>query len=318
MWPKSIRIVEVGPRDGLQNEKTIVPTAVKVELIRRLAAAGLQSVEAGAFVSPKWVPQMADSADVLAAVRDLSCDLPVLVPNLKGLEQALAAGAKEIAVFAAASEGFSQKNINCSVAESLERFRPVVSSALALDLKVRGYVSCVLGCPYDGEIASEKVAEVAAALAGMGCYEVSLGDTIGVGTPEKARAMVEAVAAKVPAEKLALHFHDTNGRALDNIKACLDLGVASVDASVAGLGGCPYAKGATGNVATEDVVVLLHGLGIETGVDLAALAETGDWISAQLGRANGAKKSVPLPPGERVEPEAPGEGAYGRMAGEKL
>lgn len=289
-FPSVVRIVEVGPRDGLQNEKTIVPTATKIELIRRLAACGLPSVEVGAFVSPKWVPQMADSAEVLAAVRDLRCALPVLTPNLKGLEAALAAGAKEVAVFAAASEGFSQANINCSVAESLERFRPVMARAAEAGVAVRGYVSCVLGCPYDGAVAPEKVAEVTAALIAMGCYEVSLGDTIGAGTPDAARAMAETVITAVPATRLALHFHDTGGRAVENMLACLPLGIATVDASVAGLGGCPYAKGATGNVATEDVVAALHANGIETRVVLASLRAVGDWISKELDRPNGAKQ----------------------------
>jgi isopropylmalate/homocitrate/citramalate synthase len=283
--PSRVRIVEVGPRDGLQNEKAVVPTEVKVELVDRLSAAGLPAVEAGAFVSPKWVPQMADGAAVLAGIRRRpGTDYPVLVPNEKGLEAALAAGAREVAVFGAASESFSRKNINCSIAESLDRFRPVVERALAAGVKVRGYVSCVLGCPYEGEVAPSKVAEVTAALAAMGCYEVSLGDTIGVGTPLKARAMVEAVAGLVPVERLALHFHDTYGQALANVLACLETGVAVVDSSVAGLGGCPYAKGASGNVATEDVLYMLHGMGIATGADLDAVAATGAWISGRLGR----------------------------------
>jgi isopropylmalate/homocitrate/citramalate synthase len=293
--PSRVRIVEMGPRDGLQNEKAVVPTEVKVELVERLAAAGLPAVEAGAFVSPRWVPQMADTAEVLARVRRRpGVAYPVLVPNEKGLDAALAAGVEEVAVFGAASESFSRKNINCSIAESLERFRPVAERALARGLRVRGYVSCVLGCPYEGEVAPAKVAEVAAALAGLGCYEVSLGDTIGVGTPAKARAMVEAVAAGVPVDRLALHFHDTYGQALANILACLETGVAVVDSSVAGLGGCPYAKGASGNVATEDVLYMLRGLGVETGVDLDAVAATGAWISERLGRANGSRVGTAL------------------------
>ena len=285
-----IRIVEVGPRDGLQNEKAIVPLETKVELVERLADAGLPAVEAGAFVSPKWVPQMADSAEVLARVRRRpGTDYPVLVPNERGLEAALAAGVGEIAVFGAASESFSLKNINCSIAESLERFRPVAAGALAAGVRVRGYVSCVLGCPYEGEVDPGRVAEVSAALLAMGCHEISLGDTIGVGTPAKARAMLRRVAADVPADRLALHFHDTWGQAVANILACLEEGVTTVDSAVAGLGGCPYAKGASGNVATEDVLYLLHGLGLETGVDLEAVARTGGWISDRLGRPNGSK-----------------------------
>jgi isopropylmalate/homocitrate/citramalate synthase len=288
--PRSVRIVEVGPRDGLQNEAAIVPLDAKVALIEALVEAGLETVESGSFVSPKWVPQMADTAEVLTRItRRPGVAYPVLVPNLKGLEGALAAGVDEIAVFGAASESFSQKNINCSIAESLERFRPVVVAALAKGIRVRGYVSCVLGCPYEGEIAPTAVAAVAKALFDMGCYEISLGDTIGVGTPLKAKAMVEAVAALVPVEKLAVHFHDTWGQALANILACLELGVAVVDSAVAGLGGCPYAKGATGNVATEDVVYMLDGMGIRTGVDLARLAAAGRAITAVIGKAPASK-----------------------------
>lgn len=289
-YPASVRIVEVGPRDGLQNEKTVVPVDVKVELIERLAGAGLPSVEAGAFVSPKWVPQMADSAAVLRRLkRRPGTSYPVLVPNEKGLDAALEAGVEEIAVFAAASDSFSRKNVNCSIAESLERFRPVAARALEHGLKIRGYVSCALGCPYEGEVPAPKVAEVATALAALGCYEVSLGDTIGVGTPLKARAMIEAVAAGVPLGSLAVHFHDTYGQALANILACLEAGIAVIDSSVAGLGGCPYAAGASGNVATEDLLYMLCGLGISTGVDLASVAATGTWICGNLGRANGSK-----------------------------
>lgn len=283
--PERVKIVEVGPRDGLQNEPTPVPAAVKVDLIRRLAGAGLPVVEAGAFVSPRWVPQMADSAEVLAALpRHQGVAHPVLVPNMKGLEAALAAGAEEIAVFAAASESFSRHNINCSIAESLERFAPVVEQALARGLRVRGYVSCVLGCPYEGAIAPQAVAQVAGHLATMGCYEVSLGDTIGTGNPLAARRLVETVAGQVPPDRLAAHFHDTYGQALVNLFAVLEMGVATVDTSVAGLGGCPYAPGAAGNVATEDVLYLLHGMGIETGANLDAVAATGRWICGQLGR----------------------------------
>ncbi len=293
--PKSVELVEVGPRDGLQNEPQSLPAAVKVELIERLAEAGCKVVEAGAFVSPKWVPQMADTAEVLAALkRRPGVRYPVLVPNLKGLERALAAGVEEIAVFGAASETFTRRNINCSIAESLERFRPVCERALAAGLRVRGYVSCVLGCPYEGEVPLARVAEVAAALDAMGCGEVSLGDTIGVGTPLQARAMVEAVAETVPLERLAVHFHDTYGQALANILACLEVGVATVDAAVAGLGGCPYAKGASGNVASEDVVYLLNGLGIETGIDLDRLAAAGAFICRALDRPPSSKVALAL------------------------
>jgi hydroxymethylglutaryl-CoA lyase len=280
-----VKIVEVGPRDGLQNEPGEVPTAVKVELIERLADAGLPAVEATAFVSPKWVPQMADHTEVMERIRRKpGVSYPVLAPNLKGLEAARAAGATEVAVFGAASEAFSRRNINCSIAESLERFQVVVEEALKSGVKVRGYISCVLGCPYEGDVAPQRVADVAAALHGMGCYEISLGDTIGVGTPGKAKAMIEACAARVPVGRLAGHYHDTYGQALANIYASLELGVRTFDASVAGLGGCPYAKGATGNVATEDVVYMLQGMGIETGVDLERLVGIGQWICGVLGK----------------------------------
>ena len=287
---KSARIVEVGPRDGLQNEPRELPTAVKVELIERLADAGLPAVEATAFVSPKWVPQMADHVEVLERVRRKpGVSYPVLTPNLKGFEAARAAGATEVAVFGAASEAFSKKNINCSIAESLDRFRPVVEAALQHGVKVRGYVSCVLGCPYEGAIEAERVAEVAGALHEMGCYEVSLGDTIGVGTPGKTKAMIDACARRVPIERLAGHYHDTYGQALANIYASLESGVTTFDASVAGLGGCPYASGASGNVATEDVVYMLNGLGVRTGVDLKALVGIGRWICGILGREPSSK-----------------------------
>jgi len=288
--PKKVKIVEVGARDGLQNEKGEVPTAVKLELIERLADAGLQAVEATAFVSPKWIPQMADHTEVLERIRRKpGVSYPVLTPNLKGFEAARAAGATEVAVFGAASEAFSKKNINCSIAESLERFRPVVEAAKKANVKVRGYISCVLGCPYEGEVKPQKVAEVADALYRMGCYEISLGDTIGVGTPGKTQAMIEACAARVPVGRLAGHYHDTYGQALANIYASMELGVATFDSSVAGLGGCPYAKGASGNVATEDVVYMLQGLGIETGIDLDQLVDIGQWICGVLGKTPSSK-----------------------------
>ena len=293
--PQKVKLVEVGARDGLQNETQIVPADIKVSLIDRLAAAGLTAIEAGAFVHPKRVPQMADTAEVLAGLsRRPGVRYPVLVPNERGMARALAARAEEVAVFAAASESFSRHNINCSIDESLGRFAPVMETAAANAVPVRGYVSCVLGCPYEGEIAPERVAEVAERLVDIGCYEVSLGDTIGVGTPGKARAMVEAVAAQVPLAQLSVHFHDTYGQALANIHACLEFGIATVDSSVAGLGGCPYAPGATGNVASEDVLYLLDGLGIETGVDLAKLAAAGRFISQHLGRPPASKVALAL------------------------
>lgn len=288
--PDRVEIVDVGPRDGLQAEPGTIPTETKVALIDRLSAAGVPAVEAGAFVSPKWVPQMADTAEVLAGIsRRPGTRYPVLVPNMTGLERAIAAGVEEIAIFGAASETFSQKNINCSIDESFERFRPVAEAAHAANLRVRGYISCVLGCPYEGEVAVSSVVRVARELDTMGCYEVSLGDTIGVGTPARARAMVDAVAQAVPVTRLALHFHDTYGQALANILACLEAGVATVDAAVAGLGGCPYALGASGNVATEDVVYMLDGMDIETGIDLSALVAAGRFVSEALGRAPTSK-----------------------------
>jgi len=293
--PQRVRIVEVGPRDGLQNEPGIVPLAAKVALIDALAAAGLKVIESGSFVSPKWVPQMADTAEVLGAITPVEGVVyPVLTPNLKGLELAIASGVSEVAVFGAASEAFSQKNINCSIAESLERFAPVVALAKEKDIAVRGYVSCVLGCPYQGEVPVAKVVEVAETLVAMGCYEVSLGDTVGVGTTDKAKAMARAVASAIGAGRTALHFHDTYGQALANVLACLDLGIATVDSAVAGLGGCPYAKGASGNLATEDLVYMLDGMGIETGVDLDALAAAGRAITAVLGRPSSSKVAQAL------------------------
>ena len=293
--PAAVKIVEVGPRDGLQNEAVAVSVATRIALIKDLVAAGLKTVEAGSFVSPKWVPQMADTAAVLADL-DLGGDVryPVLVPNLQGLDAAEGAGAKDIAIFAAASESFSRRNINCSIAESLERFRPVAERARKNGLTLRGYVSCVLGCPYEGEIAPSAVARVARALHDLGCAEISLGDTIGTGTPAKAKAMIETVAAQVPMAQLAVHYHDTYGQALANILAALELGIAVIDSSVAGLGGCPYAKGASGNVATEDVVYMLNGMGIATGIDLDRLAEVGRGIVRELGRASASKTAQAL------------------------
>jgi len=284
-FPERVKIVEVGPRDGLQNEATTVPAAVKIELIERLVAAGLSVVECGAFVSPKWVPQMATSAEVYSGLkRRDDVAYPMLVPNLKGLELALAAGVEEIALFAAATETFSQKNTNCSIAESIERFNAVIDVAQGEGVRIRGYISCVLGCPYEGEVSRDTVLMLAETLLERGCYEVSLGDTIGVGTAGQARELVEYLSATLPVERLAAHFHDTYGQALANLLAVLQCGVATVDSSVAGLGGCPYAKGATGNVATEDVVYMLHGMGIETGVDMDRLLEAGRYISDFLGR----------------------------------
>jgi len=283
--PHAVRLCEVGPRDGLQNEKAMVPTDVKVALIDMLTDAGLPAIEATSFVSPKWVPQMADAADVMARIaRKAGVRYPVLTPNLKGFDAALAAGADEVAVFVAATESFSKRNINCSIAESLERARPVFEAAREAGARVRGYISVVLGCPYEGDVDPAAVAEIAAALHALGAYEVSLGDTIGTGTAGKTQVLLRRVAERVPIAALAGHFHDTYGQALANIYASLELGVAAFDCSVAGLGGCPYAKGATGNVATEDVVYLLDGLGIETGVDMTKLRSAGRFISDHLQR----------------------------------
>lgn len=306
--PARVKMVEVGPRDGLQNEERSVPTTVKVELIGRLAAAGLTTIEAGSFVSPAAVPRMADTADVLCGIpSSSSLRLPVLVPNLKGLERALAAGAKEIAVFASASETFSQRNIRCSIAESLERYRQVAAEALGHGMAVRGYVSCALGCPFEGEIPPAAVAGVAEALLRMGCYEISLGDTIGVGTPKKVWKLIEAVAAAVPVEQLAGHFHDTYGQALPNVLAALQQGVAVFDSSVAGLGGCPFAPGAAGNVASEDLLYMLDGLGIETGVDLTKLIAAGDFICNHLRRQTSSKvaRAAPFRPSSGISHPPP-------------
>ncbi len=288
--PKRVKMVEVGPRDGLQNEAIIVPTDVKIELINRLSESGLSAIETTSFVSPKWVPQMADNTQVMLGIRRRSdVSYPVLVPGMQGFEAAVAVGVEEIAVFGAASEAFSQRNINCSIAESLERFAPVIVAAHQRNIKVRGYISCVLGCPYQGDVPPETVAQVAQRLLEMGCYEISLGDTIGVGTPIKVQALINKVTQFVPLERLAVHFHDTYGQALANILASLELGVAVIDSSVAGLGGCPYAKGAAGNVASEDLLFMLNGMGIETGVDLDGLIAAGLYISSYLGRPSGSK-----------------------------
>ncbi|GJL94840.1 MAG: hydroxymethylglutaryl-CoA lyase [Hyphococcus sp.] len=289
----SINIVEVGPRDGLQNEKQVIDVATKVELIEQLAKAGLKSVEAGAFVSPKWVPQMAASDEVMATIkRKPGVSYPVLTPNMRGYEGARTAKADTVAVFGAASESFSQKNINASIDESIERFKPVIEAANADGVKVRGYVSCVLGCPYEGNIPLANVIRVAKALYDLGCYEISLGDTIGVGTAGQTRDMIRAVAGELPVAALAGHFHDTYGQALANIFAAIEEGVTTFDSSVSGLGGCPYAPGASGNVATEDVVYMLHGSGFETGANLDALIETSRWISEQLGRMPASKVTL--------------------------
>jgi len=293
--PDRVKMVEVGPRDGLQNEAKTVPLATKVELIDRLSATGLSVIEAGSFVSPKWVPQMADTAAVLSGIqRRPGVRYPVLVPNIKGLEAALAAGVDEIAVFGAASETFSRRNINCSIEESLERFRPVVAEARSKGVRVRAYVSCVVDCPYEGPITPSAVTRVSKALYVMGCEELSLGDTIGTGTPRRIQMTIETVAADVPIGILAVHCHDTYGQALANIMAALEVGVAIVDSAVAGLGGCPYAAGASGNVASEDVLYMLNGLEIETGVDLKALVETGAFIASVLDRSSGSKAGLAL------------------------
>ncbi|WP_303749834.1 hydroxymethylglutaryl-CoA lyase [Stenotrophomonas pigmentata] len=285
-----VRIVEVGPRDGLQNEKQQVATTDKIELIDRLSATGLRSIEATSFVSPKWVPQLADAAEVFTGIqRRPGVSYPVLVPNEQGYERALAVGVSEVAVFTAASEQFNRTNTNAGIDESLQRFEPILARAKADGVQVRGYVSTVLGCPYQGEVPLADVVRVARRLHAMGCYEISLGDTIGVGTPHKARAMLQAVAAEVPVAALAVHFHDTYGQALANIASCLEEGVRVVDSAVAGTGGCPYARGASGNVASEDVIYMLHGMGMRTGVDLPALAATGNWLAERLGRQTGSK-----------------------------
>jgi hydroxymethylglutaryl-CoA lyase len=294
-FPDKVKIVEVGPRDGLQNEKGLISLAAKLELIDNLAASCLTMIEAGSFVSAKWVPQMADSEQVFKQLsRAPGVTYSALTPNKHGFDLALAAGADEVAIFGAASESFSQKNINCSIAESLLRFEPILAAAKAQNIRVRGYVSCVLGCPYEGDIEPQKVAMVAKQLLDMGCYEISLGDTIGTGTPLKTLAMLNAVSAQLPLNKLAVHFHDTFGQALANILVALEQGISVVDTAVAGLGGCPYAKGASGNVATEDVVYMLNGMSIETGIDIEKLAFAGQTIMKHLGRVSQSKAAQAL------------------------
>ncbi|XP_044505358.1 hydroxymethylglutaryl-CoA lyase, mitochondrial-like isoform X3 [Mangifera indica] len=293
--PEFVKIVEIGPRDGLQNEKDIVPTAVKVKLIKLLVSSGLSVVDATSFVSPKWVPQLADAKDVMEAIRNVEgARFPVLTPNLKGFEAAVISGAKEVAIFASASESFSKSNINCSIEDSLIRYRDVALAARKLSIPVRGYISCVVGCPVEGMVSPSKLAYVAEQLCDMGCSEISLGDTIGVGTPGTVIPMLEAVLAVVPIDKLAVHFHDTYGQALSNILASLQMGISTVDSSVSGLGGCPYAKGASGNVATEDVVYMLNGLGVKTNVDLGKLMLAGEFICKHLGRLSGSKTATAL------------------------
>jgi isopropylmalate/homocitrate/citramalate synthase len=291
--PASVRMVEVGPRDGLQNEDRMVPLATKIELVNRLSRAGIKTIETGSFVSPKWIPQMADSAQVFQQIERLpGARYTALTPNMQGLERAIAAQVSEVAVFGAASETFSQKNINCSMRESIARFTEVCAAARAAQLPIRGYVSCALGCPYEGDVPAENVALLVQELLALGCYEVSIGDTIGVGTPRKVQSVLTACLAQAPVAQLAVHFHDTYGQALANILAALQLGIASVDSSIAGLGGCPYANGASGNVATEDVVYMLQGMGIETGIDLDALLKTSHWICAQLQRPNNSRVAL--------------------------
>lgn len=295
LMPTKVKIVEVGPRDGLQNESATIPTEVKIDFINRLSDTGLSTIEVTSFVSPKWIPQLADHLEVFNGIeKKPGIHYPVLIPNLKGLESALTVGVREIAVFSTPSEAFSKHNTNCSVAESMKRVADVIEFAKKHQLRIRGYISCVLGCPYEGEIAPAKVAILAGALYEMGCEEISLGDTIGVGVPSKTKQLLETVAKEVNVKHLAVHFHDTYGQALANIYAALEMGVAVVDSSVSGLGGCPYAKGATGNVATEDVVYMLHGMGIETGVDLHALIKVGRFISNYLNRKSQSRVGIAL------------------------
>ena len=306
-FPEQVEIVEVGPRDGLQNESSWVPTEIKIELIDKLAQSGIKTIEAASFVSPKWIPQMKDSSEVMDGIpKKPGVRYPVLTPNMKGLERALQAGAEEVAVFAAASEAFSQKNINCSISESIERFRPLIDEAIAAGITVRGYISCVMGCPYQGKVDTEKVADLAETMSNMGCREISLGDTIGIGTPLQAQNLVKTVSQCVPLDQIALHFHDTRGQALANLYACLELGISVIDSSVAGLGGCPYAKGASGNVATEDVLYMLDGMGIKTGIDAEKLLDAVQFISKSLDRppqSRVGRANLPLKTGDQHEPK---------------
>jgi hydroxymethylglutaryl-CoA lyase len=302
-YPNSVRIVEVGPRDGLQNEPQPISTADKIELIQRLVQAGISHIEAGSFVSPKWVPQMADSLAVMQGItRKESVRYAALTPNKRGFDQAIEAKANEVAIFAAASESFSQKNINCSIAESLQRFEEIIAAAKTKNIPVRGYVSCILGCPYEGPITEEnaeshfaKVKQVTQKLLDMGCYEVSLGDTIGTGTPKFSEQLLQTLLEDIPSHQLAVHFHDTYGQALSNILIALQNGITTIDASIAGLGGCPYAAGAAGNIATEDVLYMLEGMNIKTGIDLTELVKVGKWISQKLNRVNGSKVGLAMP-----------------------
>lgn len=294
-FPQTVKIVEVGPRDGLQNEKNFLPTAIKIEFINRLSQSGYTAIETTSFVAPKWIPQLADHSEVFAQIKKYShISYSVLVPNQQGFEAALTLGVKEVAIFTAASQSFTHKNINCSIEESFERFTPIIKEAIANNIKVRGYVSCALGCPYEGDIAPSVVANIAKQLYELGCYEISLGDTIGVGTPLKAQKMLETVASNVPIQYLAGHFHDTYGQALANIFAVMELGMNVFDSSIAGLGGCPYAKGASGNVATEDLVYMLHGMNIQTGLDLAGIIDTGIFICDQLGKSSRSKVAIAM------------------------
>lgn len=301
--PKRVKLVEVGARDGLQNEKTPVSAADKVDFIDRLSECGLATIEVTSFVSPEWIPQLSDAEEVYTRIdKKDGVAYPCLVPNVKGIERAIECGVREISVFTAASETFNRKNINASIAESIERFKPVVEIAARHNMRVRGYISCVLGCPYEGPVTPAQVADVASRLADLGCYEISLGDTIGVGTPLRAQRMLEAAAKRTSMDRLAVHFHNTYSQALANLFACLEMGVATVDASVSGLGGCPYAEGAAGNVATEDVVYMLHGMGIETGVDFLKLLEVGDFINEKLHRRTTSHIGS-IPPANRQRPE---------------